>query len=83
MGSRTSRGGPENKIHIREVLFPSFGKFVKFPVETEEGSRRFRGGPTYGPPTWEGYMGHGGAAWPNGLGASAHIWPNRPPRGKP
>ena len=34
MGSRTSRGGPENKIHIRKVQFPSFGKLGIFSVET-------------------------------------------------
>ena len=77
------RNGPENNIHIREVDFQVSEKFGIFLVETVEGSRRFRGGPTYGPSTWKGLVGHGGAAWPNGPGATAHKGPSWLNRGNP
>ena len=62
MGSRTSRGGPENKIHIREVNFWVSEKFGIFPVEDREGSRRFRGVHHGAHDPRRANMGRGGAA---------------------
>lgn len=35
------RNSPENKIHIREVIFRVSEKFEIFPVSYREGSRKF------------------------------------------
>ena len=57
------RKSPENKIHIRKVVFGGVGKVREFSVRVPEVSTRFRKVLEWGPPdVWGPHGPRGGAA---------------------